>query len=201
MRLVFCSGRRARNSHPREPVRILLGLCNHGSNLGCFKKLQFKPLGTRWWEIVRLSTLMSRVELCIQTQKVFWLVLVESLCHVRLCNPMYCSTPGFPVFYCLPEFAQTHVHWVSDAIQPSHPLLPPSPLAVSLSQHQSLPMSWPFVLGGQSIRASASASVLPMNNIQDWLPVGLIDWISLQSKGLSGVFSSARVLKHQFFST
>ena len=138
MRLVFCSGRRARNSHPREPVRILLGLCNHGSNLGCFKKLQFKPLGTRWWEIVRLSTLMSRVELCIQTQKVFWLVLVESLSPVRLCSPMYCSTPGFPVFYSLREFAQTHVHWVSDAIQPSHPLLPPSSPAFSLSQHQGL---------------------------------------------------------------
>ena len=49
---------------------------------------------------------------------------------------MDCSTPGFPVHHCLPEFAQTHAHWVSDVIQPSHLLLPPSPPAFSLSQHQ-----------------------------------------------------------------
>ena len=55
-----------------------------------------------------------------------------------LCNPMDCSTPGFPVFHYVPEFAQTQVHWVSDAIQPSHPLLPPSPPALNLFQHQSL---------------------------------------------------------------
>ena len=55
-----------------------------------------------------------------------------------LCNPMDCSTPGFPVLYCLPEFAQTHVHWVGDAIQPSHLLLPSSPSAFSVSQHQGL---------------------------------------------------------------
>ena len=57
---------------------------------------------------------------------------------LTLCDPMDCSTPGFPVLYHLPEFAQTHVYWVSDAIQPSHPLLPPSPPALNLSQHQSL---------------------------------------------------------------
>ena len=55
-----------------------------------------------------------------------------------LCNPMDCSTPGFPVLHHLPEFAQTHVHWVGDAIQPSHPLSSPSPPAFNLSQHQSL---------------------------------------------------------------
>ena len=55
-----------------------------------------------------------------------------------LYNPMDCSTPGFPVLPCLPEFAQTHVHWVNDAIQPSHPLSPPSPPAFSLYQHQGL---------------------------------------------------------------
>ena len=52
--------------------------------------------------------------------------------------PMDCSTPGFPVHYQLPELAQTHVHWVSDAIQPSHPLSSPSPPAFNLSQHQGL---------------------------------------------------------------
>ena len=57
---------------------------------------------------------------------------------LTLCNPMDCSTPGFPVHQQLPELAQTHIQWVGDAIQPSHPLLSPSPPAFSLSQHQSL---------------------------------------------------------------
>ena len=55
-----------------------------------------------------------------------------------LCNPMDCGTPDFPVLHYLPEFDHTHVHWVSDAIQPSHPLLPSSPPALNLSQCQGL---------------------------------------------------------------
>ena len=55
-----------------------------------------------------------------------------------LCDPMNRSTPGLPVHHQLPEFTQTHVHWVSDAIQPSHPLSSPSPPALNLSQHQGL---------------------------------------------------------------
>ena len=55
-----------------------------------------------------------------------------------LCDSMDCSTRGFLVFHCFPEFVQTHVHWVSDAIQPFHPLSPPSPLALNLFQHQGL---------------------------------------------------------------
>ena len=76
--------------------------------------------------------------------------------------------PRFPVHHQLPELAQTHVHQVRDAIQPSHPLSTPSPPAFNLSQHQGLsfPMSQFFLLGGQSIGASASGLVLPMN-IQD----------------------------------
>ena len=57
---------------------------------------------------------------------------------LTLCNPMDCSMPSFPVLHYLPEFAQTHNHWVNDAIQPSHPLSPPSPPAFNLSQHQGL---------------------------------------------------------------
>ena len=57
---------------------------------------------------------------------------------LTLCNPMNCSTPGLPVYHQLPEFTQTHVHWVSDAIQPSHPLSSPSAPAPNPSQHQSL---------------------------------------------------------------
>ena len=58
--------------------------------------------------------------------------------YLTLCNPMDCSMPGFPVLHCLPELGQTQVHWVSDAIQPSHPLSPPSPPDFNLSQHQGL---------------------------------------------------------------
>ena len=63
---------------------------------------------------------------------------VQSLSHVRLCNRMNRSTPGLPVHQQLPESTQTHVHWVGDAIQPSHPLSSPSPPAPNLSQHQGL---------------------------------------------------------------
>ena len=57
---------------------------------------------------------------------------------LTLCDPMDCSMPGHPVHHQLPEFTQTHVHRVGDAIQPSHPLSSPSPLVVYLSQHQGL---------------------------------------------------------------
>ena len=99
----------------------------------------------------------------------------------------------------LQEFTQTHVHWVDDVIQPSHPLSSPSPPAFNLSHHQGFfLMSQLFTSGGQSIRASAS--VLPMN-IQDSFPLGLTGLISLLSKRLSRVFSNNTVQKHQFFST
>ena len=67
-----------------------------------------------------------------------WTAILQPLSHVWHCNPRDCSAPGFPVVYCLPELAQTHVHRVGDAIQPSHPLSSPSPPAFSLSQHQGL---------------------------------------------------------------
>ena len=74
--------------------------------------------------------------------KMFWSMpssqSVQSLNGVWLCDPMDCSMPGFPVHHQLQELAQTHVHWVGDAIQPSHPLLLPSPPAFNLSQHQGL---------------------------------------------------------------
>ena len=98
-----------------------------------------------------------------------------------------------------PGLTQIHDHRVSDAIQPSHPLLSPSPPAFNLSQHHVFSNELNLCIGGQSIGVSASASVLPMN-IQDWFPLGWTDWISLQSKGLSGVFSNTAVQKHQFFS-
>ena len=90
--------------------------------------------------------------------------IVQSV--VSDCDPMDCSTLGFPVRHQLPELAQTHVHQVGDAIQPSRPLLSPSLPAFSLSQHRSFPMNELFASGGQSIGASASSLVLPMS-IQD----------------------------------
>ena len=108
------------------------------------------------------------------------------------------STPGFPVHHQLLEFTQDHVHRVNDAIQPSHPLLSPSPPAPkSLPASESFPMSQLFASGGQSIGLSASASVLPMNT-QDWSPLGWTGWISLQSKGLSRVFSNTSWMLLQF---
>ena len=86
-----------------------------------------------------------------------------------LCDPMDCSTPGFPVLHHLPELAQTHVHRVGDAIQPSHPLSSPSLPVFNLSQHQGLFQSQLFSSGGQSIGASASASVLLMKFRFDFL--------------------------------
>ena len=119
---------------------------------------------------------------------------------LTLCDSMNRSTPGLPVHHQLLEFTQTRVHWVGDAIQPSHPLSSPSPPALNLSQHQGLfQMSQLFASGGQSIGVSASTSV-PPKNTPDWSPLEWTGWISLQSKGLSGVFSNTTVQKHQFFS-
>ena len=112
-------------------------------------------------------------------------------------QPMDCSTLGFPVFHYLPEFIPTHsmLHWIGDAIQP---LLPFSPPALNLSLYQFFfPVSWLFASGDQRIGASPSASVLPMN-IQDWFPLRLTSLSSLLSKGLSRVFFSTTIWKHQF---
>ena len=124
---------------------------------------------------------------------------VQSLSCVRLWDPMDSSTPGLPVHHQLLEFTQTHVHRVGDAIQASHPVIPFSSRLQSFPASGSFSVSQFFASGGQSIGLSASESVLPMN-IQNWFPLGWTGWISLQSKGLSRVFSNTTVQKHQFFS-
>ena len=119
------------------------------------------------------------------------------------------STPGFPVLHYLPAlwicahvlwtWAQTHVHWTDDDIQPPHPLPPPPSPALSLSQHQGFfPICQLFTSGDQSNGASASTSVPPMR-IKGWVPLGLTGLISLLSKGLSRVFFSIKIWKHRFF--
>ena len=114
------------------------------------------------------------------------------------CDPMNCSTPGLPVHHQLLEFTQTHVHWVSDAIPPSHPLSPPSLPAFNLSKLQGLSQWIDSASGGQSIEASGSASVLKVN-VEGWFPWGLTDLISLLSQVLWRVFYGTTVQKHQFF--
>ena len=109
-----------------------------------------------------------------------------------LCDLMDCSTPGFPVYHHLPELAQTHV---LELVMPSHHLILFHPLLL-------LPSIFPSIgvfsnqsvlhIRGQSIGSSALASVLP-KNIQDWSPLGWTGLISLQSKGLLGVFSNTTV--------
>ena len=115
-------------------------------------------------------------------------------------NPMNYSTPRFPVHHKVPKLTQTHIHWICNANQPSHPLSSLSPLAFNLSQHQGL---FQWVRSSHQVakvlELQLQPSVLPMN-IQDWFPLGLTGLISLQSKGLSRVFSNTIVQKHQFFS-
>ena len=130
-----------------------------------------------------LYTVLSRVICAIKSVQ-----FSHSRCPT-LCNPMDCSTPGLPVHHQLPEFTQTQLHWVGDAIQPSHPLLSPSSCLQYFPASGSFQMSQLFASGGQSIGVSASTSVLPVN-IQDWFPLGWTGWISLQSTGLSKVFSN-----------
>ena len=100
------------------------------------------------------------------------------------------STSGLPVRHQRLESGQTHVHWVRDAIQPSHPVVSLSSCPQSFPVSGSFLRSQFFTSGGQSIGASASTSVL-LRSIQDWFPLGWMGWSSLQSKGLSWVFVKA----------
>ena len=127
-----------------------------------------------------------------------------------LCDPMNRSMPGLPVHHQLPEFTQTHVHRVSDAIQPSHPLSSPSPPAPNPSQHQSL-FQWvnssheslfQWVNSSHEV-AKVLEFQLQHHSFQRTPrtdhPLEWTGWISLQSKGPSRVLSSTTVQKHQFF--
>ena len=109
-----------------------------------------------------------------------------------LCDPMNRSTPGLPVHHQLPEFTQTHVHQVGNAIQPFHSLSSPSPPTFKLSQYRVfsnnsvLHIRWPKYW-------SFSFSISPSNEYSGLISLGLTGIISLLSKGLSRVFSSTTV--------
>ena len=138
---------------------------------------------------------------CYSKYTYFIVVVVQLLSCVWLFMTAWTAAhqASLVVHYFL-EFAQTQVHWVGDAIQPSHPLLFPSALALSFFQHQYL---------FQCISSSHSvANVLELQlqyqsfqsmNIQGWFPLRLTGLISLLSEGLSRVFSSPAIQKHQFF--
>ena len=148
-----------------------------------------------WTELEAETTTLTE----IPSHTVLLLQSVSSatqLCQT-LCDAMDCSTPGLPILHQPLQFTQTHVHWVSDAIQLYHPLSSPSPPAFNLSQHQGL-----------FKRVSSSHQVAKVLELQlqhqsfQWLfrtDLGLIGLISLQSKGLSRVFCNTTVQKHQFF--
>ena len=134
-----------------------------------------------------------------QSKTLWGPVQFSQLCPT-LCDPMDCSTPGLPVHHQLPELVQTHVQWVGDTIQSSHPLPSPFPPAFNISSitvfsnESVLCIRWPKYWN------FSFSIVLPMN-IQDLFPLGLTGFISLQSKGLASVFSNTTVQKHQFFSS
>ena len=150
-------------------------------------KILKQPFFLVWNQWLPYRTWYVTVCCCLVTQS-----------YQILCDTMDCSMLGLPVLHHLLELAQTHVHWVGDAIQPS---ISSSVIPFSFCL-QSFPASGSFLIsrlfaGDQSI--GTSASVLPMN-IQGWFPLGLTGLISLQSKGLSRVFSNITVQKDQFFS-
>ena len=118
---------------------------------------------------------------------------------LTLCNPMDCSTPGFPVHHQFPEFTQTQVHWVGDAIQPSHPLSSPSPPAFNLSQHQSPSLSHggfsnSFPLS-QWCHPAISSSVAPFSSCPQSFPAsGSFPMSQLFALGGQNIGASASVL-------
>ena len=127
------------------------------------------------------------------------LLLITQLCLI-LCDPKHCNMPDFPVLHHLLELAQTRSlsRWchpiISLFVVPFSSCLQSCPASVSFLKSQL------FATGGQSIEASASTSVPPID-IKDWFPLGLTCLISLQSKKLARVLPHIRVQKHQLFSS
>ena len=115
----------------------------------------------------------------------------------NLCDPMDWSTPGLSVLHHYWMFAQVCVHCISDAIQPSHLLMPSSPFPLNLSQHWGF-FQWVSCLNQMTKLLEFQLQPQSLQSIQGWFPLRLTGLILL-SKGLSGVFSSTTVCMHQFF--
>ena len=153
-------------------------------------------------ELYSRSSLQCKLSCIVTDLMVYEIVVVVLFNSVKSLSRVWLIvTPWTAACQASLAITQSHVHSIGDANQPSHPLLFPSLPAFNLSQHQGFfPMSQFFTSGDQSIGVSASTSLLPMN-IQEWSPLGWTGWISLQTKGLSRVFSNTTVQRHQFFST
>ena len=134
----------------------------------------FSPVEIKNWNYLKTGMRGNCISPAPWNPACMWHMLFQfssvAQSYLTLCDPMDCSTPGFTVHHQLPEFTQTHVHRVGDAIQPSHPAVPFSSCPQSLPASGSFPMSQLLAWGGQSIGVSALASVLPMNT-QDWSPI------------------------------
>ena len=150
--------------------------------------------------IVVLQQSVSVIHIHITT--LFWLLFPYEFSSVAqscpaLCDPMDCSMPGFSVYHQLPELAQTHVHRVSDAIQPSQPLSSPSPPAFNLAQHQGLfqwvlQMRWPKYW-------SFSFSISPSNEYSGQISFRIDCLYLLAVQGTLKSLLNTTVQKHQFF--
>ena len=161
--------------------------------------------GEGWAGLACCSPWSHKESDIVTEQQQQWVLRLEvSCCSIAkscltLYDPMDYGTPSLPVSHYLLEFVQVHVHWIGDAIQPSHPLPPllllPSvfPSIRVFSNELALHTRWP------KYWASASASVLP-TSIHNWFPLRLTGLISMLSKELSRVFASTSIRKHQFFS-
>ena len=150
-------------------------------------KLKFQHFGDRIWradsskKILMLGNFSSVVLSCL-----------------TLCDPMNCSMPGLPVYHQLLEFTQTHVHWAGDAIQPSHPLSPPPPPALTLSQHQGL-CKWVSCSQQVAKVLSFSFNISPSNEHPELISFRM-DWLDLLAvQGTLKSLLQHHSSKHQFF--
>ena len=180
--------------HRRQPTRLPSPWDSPGENTGVGDYYV-----TRTQKLIKL--LRPNYLINGTVSSFFWpSVVVQSLCHVRLFVTRWTAarqaSPSFTISWSLLKLMSI------ESVMPSNHLilcLPFSSHLQSFPASGSFPMNWFFASRGQSTGASASASVLLMN-IQGLFPLGLSGWISLLSKGLSRVFSSTTIQKHQFFS-
>ena len=153
-----------------------------------------KPIPESWSSSFKMQMpVKKRIKSFTHFKTSLRILLLSTQSCPTLCDSMDCSPPGLPLLHHLTEFAETHVHWVSDAIQPSHPLSSPSP-TFNLSQHQGL-FQWL-----SSLHQVAKLLELQLQR-QSFQWIFRTDFLynGLQSKGLSRVFSNITVQKHQFF--
>ena len=136
-----------KSAGPKQEWHSLLEVCAGESKLWCCKEQYCIGI----WNVTSMNqgTLdMVKQETVRLNSNILGISSVQSLSHVQLCNPMNCSTPGFSIYHWLLELAQTHVHWISNTIQPSHPLSSPPPPTLSLpsirvfSKESALHIRW-----------------------------------------------------------